>query len=173
MNWYISNSFSIFWDRLSLCSLVWPGSHQCRPSWYWSQEILLPHSTGIQCHTNSSNLLSEPEVVSIHPGRKAKCTGLLLRSQWRQVVHLAPSQDDVHVAESADHSLQVIIGSHLTAVIAKDKDHAKLRVIQKTCRSERWDSLKPRAADRLAPECAVQHSSSWFPLIMEYNYIWI
>lgn len=28
--------------------------------------------------------------------------------------------------------MQVITGSHLTAVIAKDKDHTKFRVIQKT-----------------------------------------
>jgi|UPI00001F76FF hypothetical protein len=39
--------------------------------------------------------------------------------------------------------MQVITGSHLTAVIAKDKDHTKFRVVQKTCREVRdRDSLK-------------------------------
>lgn len=39
--------------------------------------------------------------------------------------------------------MQVITGSQLTAVIAKDKDHTKFRVVQKTCRDVRdRDNLK-------------------------------
>lgn len=54
---------------------------------------------------------------------------ILFGGQRRQVVHLASSHDNVHVTESADHSLQVIAGSHLTAVIAEHEDHTKLGVI--------------------------------------------
>lgn len=62
----------------------------------------------------------------------------------------APSQDDVHVAESADHPVQVITGSHLTAVIAKDKNHTEFGVIQKTCREVR-DKGSLKTASTVAP----------------------
>lgn len=65
--------------------------------------------------------------------KRLKACNLPFRGQRHQVIHLASKQDHVHFTEGADHSLQVTAGSHPAAVVTKYKDHAQLRVIQKTC----------------------------------------